>query len=144
MVRADQIYLKNLSRHVDIPGDLDIHLYAFNGNLYTRKYKESPRLVAGLVINETSTGSGTTSDNVRAGRTLLSAAGVHAIIFLNTSGGPWTLGITGDDYNLYFDVYDDDNAVPSYTITNRTRFGFYVITYSSNVNFGWRAELNTQ
>jgi hypothetical protein len=142
MVRVDQILFKNLPRHVDIPMDLDIHLYAVNGNLYTRKGKESPRLVAGLIIVE-GTGSGGGALNTRSGREMLDT-GSHLILFKTSIGAAWPLGTTGNDYNIFFDVYDLDNALPSWSITNRSKYGFYVTVYDNNINFGWKAELNTQ
>lgn len=136
MVRVESIFFKNLARHIPVPGDNDVHLYSMNGNLYTRQGKGSPRLVAGLVINESGSGT-TTIYETRSGRETLNNESKN-ILFAST------LGVTGNDYNLFFDVYDNDNAIPAFSISNRTRFGFTVTVYDNNINFGWKAELNSQ
>lgn len=136
MVRVDDIHFKNRATHLPIQNDNDVHLYAMNGNLYTRQGKSTPRLVAGLIVYEGSGGTTNTS-NTRAGRVTLNTES-KSILFATT------LGVTGLDYNLYFDVFDADGAMPAFNISNRTRFGFTVTVYDNNINFGWKAELNTQ
>lgn len=84
-----------------------------------------------------------TSPDTRSGIVILDS-GVHVITFQDENGDAWPLGIDGTDWNLFYDAYDTDNATPSYSISNRTKFGFAVEVYEDNIRFGWKAELKVQ
>ena len=142
MLRGDTIILRNLNRHIDPCRDGDVRIYAYRGNLYYKVGDGEAHLIGGQTVinNYVASQGGGGTDDVRSGRQVLLTAGAHSIVFTDPLG----VSSTGEDYNLFFDVYDMDGAVPSYTITDRTKYGFSVVTYDDNIKFGWKAELVTQ
>lgn len=139
MLRGDEIILKNRSAHIDPPRDNDVHIYAVRGNIYYRVGNGQPKLMGGQTFVTTTISGGTVSTvDTRSGRVQIDTAGTYEVLFDNA------LGVTGDDYNLFFFVRDANGAQPSFDISNVTKFGFTAITYDDNVSFGWKAELKTQ
>lgn len=138
MNRGDYFAFRNKNSHIDPTADNDVRVYAYKGQVYYRVGNGSPKLIGGQTVINNYIASQSALDNIRSGKQVIATAGSTNILF------DLPLGTTGDDYNLYFFVRDADNAVPAFDVTNLTKYGFTAITYSDNVTFGWKAELNTQ